>query len=135
MTTQYADYAFYTGTYLGTVIASADFDRLALRASAYLDRLTFDRAADDTDNTTAIKMATCAVAEEVQTIEQEGSTGGIQSEKVGSHSVTYSQNSIKQRSSTKRLEEAARLYLASTFLMFKGFNDSEYGSWWDTDED
>jgi len=135
MTTQYADYTFYTDTYPGSVIASADFDRLALRASAYIDRLTLDRAASDTENTTAIKMAVCAVAEELQVIEQEGSTGGIQSERVGSHQVTYSQSSIKQRSKTKRLEEEARLYLAGTFLMFKGFNDDEYGSWWSTDED
>lgn len=135
MTTQYATYAFYTGTYLGNVIASADFDRLALRASAYIDRMTFNRAASDTDNAVAIKNAVCAVAEKLQTIEQEGSTGGIQSERVGSHSVTYAQNSLKQMSTIKRLEEAARLYLASTFLMFKGFNDDEYGSWWDTDED
>jgi len=134
MTTQYANYIFYTDTYLGNAIASADFDRLALRASAYLDRMSFDRVADDTDNTTAIKMAVCAVAEELQTIEQEGDVGGIQSERVGSLSVTYASNSIKQRGTLKRLEERARLYLASTFLLFKGFNDSEYGSWYDTDE-
>ena len=133
MTTQYADYAFYTGTYLGDVIASTDFNRLALRASAYVDRLTFDRAASDMENTTAIKMAVCAVAEELQTIEQEGDVGGIQSESVGSLSVTYASTSIKQHSTTKRLEEAARLYLAGTFLMFKGFNDNEIGSYWDED--
>jgi len=127
MTTQYADYTFYSGTYLGTAIAEADFDRLALRASAWLDRMTYDRAASDTANTTAIKMAVCAMAEELQTIEDEGISGGIQSERVGPHQVTYSPKAMQQRSMVKKLEEAARLYLATTFLMFKGFNDDEYG--------
>ena len=68
----YADYEYYTDTYLGTAIAETAFDALALRASAVIDRLTFDRAAvvitADEDDATIdlIQMATCAVAEELQ---------------------------------------------------------------------
>ena len=58
----YANYAYYTGTYGGSAIASADFTRLANIASAWIDRLTFGRAAADTDNADAIKMAMCSVA-------------------------------------------------------------------------
>jgi hypothetical protein len=134
MTISYADYTYYAGTFLGTAIASADFARLALRASAQIDQLTFNRAAAivtaATDLTTiaAIKDATCAVAEEYQAIEQDGSTGGIVSESVGSYSVSYAENAVKRQSSTQRYTAVARIYLGSTGLMFSGFASGEYGS-------
>jgi len=71
--TAYTDSTYYTGTYLGNVIASADFPRLALRASAVIDQVTFGRAsaivtaATDTATIALIKMATCAVAVEALT--------------------------------------------------------------------
>ena len=36
----YADYNYYTGTFLGDAIAEANFPRLALRASDFLDYYT-----------------------------------------------------------------------------------------------
>ncbi len=139
MTTAYATYAYYTDTFLGTAIASADFARLALRASAVIDQITFNRAGPvvtagtETDTIDLIKMATCAVAEEYQAIEDSGSADGIQSESVGSHSVTYAENSKQRRTATARLAEAAKLYLGSTELMYRGFAEGEYGT--DVDED
>lgn len=41
----YADYAFYSGTWHGTM-PEADFDKWADRASLEIDRVTFDRAAE-----------------------------------------------------------------------------------------
>jgi hypothetical protein len=120
--TAYATYSYYSGTYLGTAITSADFPRLALRASAVIDQLTFNRAATDTDNTTAIEMATCALAEELQTIDAEGAVG-IQSESVGSHSVTYAQGSTMTLTADQRLAKVARLYLANTGLMYRGIDE------------
>ena len=52
----YADFTYYSTSYLGNVIAETDFSRLALRASAVIDQLTFSRATSDTDNTIAIKV-------------------------------------------------------------------------------
>jgi hypothetical protein len=133
----YATYTYYTTTYLGAAIASGDFNRLALRASAVIDQVTFDRAAaivtagTDAATIDLIRMATCAVAEEIQAIEADGSTGGIVSESVGSHSVTYTESSVKQQSSTKRLSNAAGLYLANTGLMYRGFASGEYGGSFD----
>ncbi len=122
----YADYAFYTLTYLGAAIAQADFDRLALRASVVIDQVTYGRAApviaagEDADAIEKIKLATCAVAEELQSQSQGGQ---IQSERVGQHSVTYN---VGQATSEKhRLSEAAKLYLWSTDLMYRGFNADE----------
>jgi hypothetical protein len=129
--TAYATYAYYTDTYLGTAIAEADFDQLALRASEVIDQITFARAATvvstatDTDTIDLIKKATCAVAEELQTQSGESANGVIQSESVGRHSVTYAAGSV--HSQALRQLEAAQLYLASTGLMFRGFTSDEWG--------
>ena len=124
----YADFTYYSATYLGTTIAEADFPRLALRASAVIDQITFGRAATDTENTNAIKNAMCAVAEEIQTQESAGSVDGITSESQGRYSVSYGSNSSKTKSNQSKLEDAAKVWLANTFLLFGGFNSGEYGS-------
>ncbi|RPJ29450.1 MAG: hypothetical protein EHM33_00965 [Chloroflexi bacterium] len=135
MTTAYTDYTYYTTTYLGTSIASADFARLALRASAVIDSITFGRAATDTDNTDAIEMATCAVAEEYQRVELDGNADGIASESIGSNSVTYTENSAKQRTANEKYIASAAVYLGSTGLMFPGFAAGEYSGESASDED
>lgn len=124
--TVYADWTYYSATYLGTAITEANFPRLALRASEVIDQITFDRAADDTDNETAIKNATCAVAEEIQKTEQRGGADAIVSESLGSHSVTYAGHSTMQMSNVQRYQAAASRYLGSTGLMFSGFSAGEY---------
>ena len=37
----YADYEYYTSTFLGTAIELPSFDRYAKRASDYIDYITF----------------------------------------------------------------------------------------------
>ena len=117
----YCEYAFYTGTFKGTAIAQADFDRLALRASEFIDQVTFDRAADETnaDNLVKIEMATCAVAEKIQELEASG--GAVQSETLGRSSVTY----VSKLSDNARLTNIAKRYLWSTDLMYPGFTEDE----------
>ena len=124
----YADFTYYEDTFLGTTIAEADFPRLALRASAVIDQITFGRAATDTENTNAIKNAMCAVAEEIQNQEAAGGVDGITSESQGRYSVAYNANSSKTKSNQSKLEAAAKVWLANTFLLFPGFNAGEYGS-------
>ena len=128
MTTSYVTYTYYTTTYLGSLIASANFAALALRASAVIDQLTFGRAALETNLTTvdSIKMACCAVAEELQN--QAGSSGGgIQSESIGANSVTYVKGAAATLTDKEKLSRAAVLYLGNTELMFKGFASGELG--------
>lgn len=129
--TTYVDFTYYSTSYLGVVIAEADFPRLALRASAVIDQLTFNRAAIDfaaNTNVVAIKNATCAVAEEIQRVEQDGNADGIQSEAIGQNSVTYTQYGYRQQTATQKYASAAYLYLNATGLMFKGFATDEYSS-------
>ena len=132
--TSYCDYTYYTTTYLGTLILSADFPRLALRASAFLDGVTFNRtlpvvtAASDTTTIDKIKMAVCAVAEEIQKQDNSGGADGqgIQSESIGSNSVTYSAGALQTLNSDQRLSRAAKLYLGNTGLLYRGFASGEY---------
>lgn len=128
----YVDFTYYTSTFLGTAIASADFSRLALRASAVIDQITFNRtaaiilAATETVTIDLIATATCAVAEEILSIEASGNVDGIQSESIGSNSVTYTKSAFAQLTSNEKLSRAAKLYLSSTGLMYPGFNEGEY---------
>jgi nitrogen regulatory protein PII-like uncharacterized protein len=121
----YTDYEFYLHTYRGTAIAAEDFARLARRASAVIDQVTYNRTAaviladEDEDTIEKIKMATCAVADEVYTLEASG--GVIQSESVGRHSVTYATPASQQ----KRLDNVAKTYLWTTELMLKRIDDEE----------
>lgn len=136
----YADYEYYTNTYLGTAIQDADFPHLALRASAFLDYYTQGRAAKNAD-LDALKMACCAIAEQYQTIDtakalaqkaltsslESGEAGELQSQSVGSWSKTYrsggesAQKAATAAQSAKALLAAtAQEYLAGTGLLSRG---------------
>lgn len=69
----YADYDFYTESYYGNVVPKADFDRLAARASDFIDTLTFDNLVDglpaDKRSQKRIKKAVCSLAELMYQIE------------------------------------------------------------------
>ena len=127
----YVDYTYYSGTFLGTAIAEANFPRLALRASAVIDQLTFERAAPivtattDTATIEKIKLATCTVAEEIQTQETNGNTDNITSENVGSYSVSYGAKSQSAMTNEEKQAKVAKLYLGNTGLMFPGFAENE----------
>ncbi|MFM8321005.1 MAG: hypothetical protein ACKOC5_08840 [Chloroflexota bacterium] len=115
----YCDHTYYTGVFKGAAIAAADFPRLALRASEVIDQLTLDRAAavvtaaTDTATIDKIKLATCAVAEQIQIGEQ---GGPVQSERVGSYSVTYAAQHTQQQ----QLQAAVKRYLWNTGLLYRG---------------
>ena len=111
----YADYKFYAEKFIGTNIKEADFERLALRASQFLDYYTMNRAKHYTKDD-AVKNACCAVAEAYQNAEQMESKSGVASESVGSYSVSYRDG----KNTTEILAKAARQYLAFTGLLSRG---------------
>ena len=134
----YADYEYYTTTYLGAAIKEDDFPRLALRASSFLDYYTQGRAAQNSD-LDALKMACCAVAEQYQYIDTAQalaqkslsasleSDGELQSQTVGSWSKTYRRggDSAQQALSSVQTAQAtlgsiAQQYLAGTGLLYRG---------------
>lgn len=127
--TVYVDYTYYVTSFLGTAIAESAFPALALRASAAIDQMTFGRAAVDfaaSENVVAIKNATCAVAEELQRQDANSNVDGVASESQGQYSVTYLANSNRSRSNTAKIQDAANVWLANTYLTFAGFNSGEY---------
>lgn len=69
----YANYDFYTTSYFGSVVPEADFDRLAARASDFVDTMTFDRLVDglptNERSQKRIKKAVCSLAELMYQIE------------------------------------------------------------------
>lgn len=137
----YADHNYYTDTYLGNVIQKDDFPRLALRASSFLDYYTQGRAAKHPDME-ALKMACCALAEQIQVIENaealaqkaltlalssSSSDGEIQSETVGSYSVTRRSGGDSAKSAAaaaktaqEQLAGIVKRYLAGTGLIYRG---------------
>lgn len=135
----YVDWMFYSNEYQGTDIAEANFTRLSTRASAVVDLITFNRVAaiieedseDDADDIEKIKLAVCAVADEMQKQSETGPV--VSSERVGNLSRTYVVDRTMKKTERERLSDEASIYLSSTGLMFKGFADGEYGGISDDD--
>ena len=135
----YADYDYYVNGYYGQAIDLPDFDRLALRASSFLDYYTQGRAAQNPE-LEALKMACCAVSEQYQIIERaqemarkslaeslKSDGGEVQSESVGSWSKTFRSAGDSAGSAASvaanaqaSLVAVARQYLAGTGLIYRG---------------
>lgn len=94
----YADYEYYSGTYMGTV-SEEDFPRLAIRASSFLDYYTMGKAQKNAD-LDAVKMACCALVDKYAIIDAAQALAGknlvsaaadgseVKSETVGNYSRT-----------------------------------------------
>lgn len=137
----YADYTFYTEAFYGTAIAEADFPRLSSRASDFIDYYTRGKAVAY-ENTTPLAKCCCAIAEAMQSDEQNkalaakanaaalaSANGEIKSETVGSWSQSYATASdyIKAGSKADAVKDAraayagiAQEYLANTGLLYRG---------------
>jgi len=126
----FADYTYYTGTYLGSTIPQEVYPGAALQASYVLDAMTFGRATEtitegtDTDLIDKIKMATCAIAEgEYKISLQANGTGVIKAEKLGNYSIDYQLNQETNLSPAARASAKAKFYLGETGLLYRGFDD------------
>ena len=111
----YTTFTFYENTYHGNVVPAGDFDRIADRASDFLDVITFDRLVgglpDDERGKTKVQKAVCAVCDKLYYLEladiqalsaaaggissgSAGGTGGVNagvitSRSAGSESISY----------------------------------------------
>ena len=109
----YADYTYYTDTYGGKAVSAEDFPRLAAKASAYIDRLTFGRAADF-PNDERLKRCCCELCESL--LLTDGSGGMVkQSESVGSWSYSLASSS-EGASETLMARAACRTWLPAEWL-------------------
>lgn len=113
----YATYEFYKNSFGGNDIPLADFDRLSMRASEYIDMVTFGRATTYHDEYALVKKACCAVAEAFK-INEEG--GGIVAESVGKIMRNYAASVTNTPTEEERLSIAVCRYLLPTGLLYLG---------------
>ena len=132
----YADFAYYSGTYMGAVSENV-FPRLVVRASSFLDYYTQNRAKDNADMD-AVKMCCCALIDKYAVIEAaqalaaakmvEAANGdNVKSETVGGYSRTLATGgesalaAINATNGAKKLLAATcNEYLAHTGLLYRG---------------
>ena len=119
----YATYTFYTTVYYGNLIAEADWNKYASRATDYLDYITSGKAKTYDDVNGALAKACCAVADQIavsESISSSMSVAGLASETVGSHSVSYRSESEIYASMKQAMLSAAQMYLTPTGLLYRG---------------
>jgi hypothetical protein len=100
-------------------MTEADFTRLSVYATAYLDELTMGRTAGTLPEETEerAKKALCAVTDAYKLNEQ---GGGVASETNDGISVTYIAGISNSKTDGRRLYEAAALFLGPTGLLYRG---------------
>lgn len=122
----YADYTYYTSSYMGSAISIDDFPSLALKASAYLDYVTMGRAKNaSSDAADAVKNAVCALCEIIQdsgklNIVSTDTDRPVSSETVGSWSRSYGSKNVSPTDLQlieSRKREAVVMYLAPYGLL------------------
>lgn len=111
------NYDFYVNQYGGSLIPEADFKRLAIKARAHIDHLTFGRIDWDMagDN---IKTCLCEVCEAEYRSERAENGEAVTSESVGAVKVTYAEGSRK--SLERVVHSVVSKYLLHTGLMYRG---------------
>lgn len=133
----YADFEYYSGTYMGTV-SEENFPQLAVRASSFLDYYTLNKAKDNAD-LDAVKMCCCALVDKYAFIEAAqalavknlanaaANDAEVKSETVGSYSRTMATGGESAMSALNATDCAKNLlaatcneYLAHTGLLYRG---------------
>lgn len=119
----YADFDYYCSTYYGKQIQDPEeYEKFATQAAFELDYFTLGKASKNADME-AVKMASCAVAEQfkiLDTAELNAASGEIASESVGSHSRTYRSAAEISASVRGQIKAVIERYLATTGLLYRG---------------
>lgn len=109
----YSDYAFYTDEYKG-MLAEDMYTRLLPRATAEINRMTFNRAGTAKgDVIQAVKMAECAVIDELN---YQGMTGAGDIVSESNDGISRSYASGIAKTARQRINAAADTYLWNTNL-------------------
>lgn len=115
----YVDYSFYEMEYGGKV-PQEDFINLEVKASGIINYYTFNRIEILTQG---VKFAICELVDCLADEYKKANEKEIQSETVGSHSVTYaiSKASNIGNKSNNNYRRILNKYLAHTNLLYRGF--------------
>lgn len=114
----YGNYAFYTGTYNGT-LTEAEYTRFCVRATAEINRMTMSKAKNAVgEEIELVKLAECAVIDELS-FQSLGGSGDVTSESNDGISRSYATGAVS-KSSRQRIDAAAYTFLCNTNLLFCG---------------
>lgn len=119
----YADYTYYIDIFGGNDLTLEEFSSVSREASAYIDRLTYNRLKHGWKVTDEVKDAACSVAEIIYKQQQSDKEIPlcISSESVDGHSVSYSAQGEQKKVKEQQRREAVDLYLPlSDPLRFAG---------------
>lgn len=120
----YADYEYYTSTYKGN-LPKEEFEKSIMKASAYVRRITFGRADDNTEMD-EVKIATCAVCELLVNDEKARSKHlgrTVTSENTDGYSVSYESGGNGETADdllARKIFNTLELYLMPTGLLYMG---------------
>lgn len=98
-------YSFYVSNYKGQM-SEAEFDRVEVRAKAFVKRIQLGRLGESTDE----KFAVCAVADVFNNCENRLNSAGVVAENNDGYSVTYADGNAQDEVNKMALS-AAKLYL------------------------
>lgn len=120
----YADYEFYISRYKGD-LPKEEFEKSIMKASAYVRRITFGRADDNTEMD-EVKIAACAVCELLANDEKARSKHlgrAVTSENTDGYSVSYESGGIGETVDdllARKIFDTLELYLMPTGLLYMG---------------
>lgn len=120
----YADYEYYTSTYKGN-LPKEEFEKSIMKASAYVRRITFGRADDNTEMD-EVKIATCAVCDLIandEKVRSKHSGRVVTSENTDGYSVSYESGGNGETADEllgRKIFDTLELYLMPTGLLYMG---------------
>ncbi|WP_018592620.1 hypothetical protein [Terrisporobacter glycolicus] len=117
---EYVTYLEYTEFSKGKSIPEESFNDLIGFAWDFIDCITLNRIHSLESIPTGVYKAVCVVINEKYKIDKEKENGVVTQEKIGDYSVSYHINEDAKASETRRLYNVAKMYLASTCLLFRG---------------
>lgn len=123
----YADYEYYMTEYGGRSIPEEAFQSAMLKASAFLNRITYGRITEPYRD--EVRCAACELAEMQHLYEQKhaGGTGEVKSENTDGYAVAYVTEGVDGETQESLLRRkmfaAARVWLGNTGLLYLGVND------------
>lgn len=120
----YADYEYYATTYKGNLLKE-EFEKSIMKASAYVRRITFGRADDNTEMD-EVKLAACAVCELLANddkVRSKHSGRAVTSENTDGYSVSYESGGNGEAADEllgRKIFDTLELYLMPTGLLYMG---------------
>lgn len=132
----YVDYDFYLNTYHGELDQDL-LDRIVVKASAHVRRITFGRADQYTEDEN-VKLATCAVCDVIGAFDSRMKLHNglnVSSESTDGYSISYVNEQLAGESAeamlSRKIYQAAEVYLLPTGLLNWGVYDDDKCGYYD----